>query len=80
MLLKVQVFRGVGLIRDTVMKDRSVFETVGGYIHSDPSSRPRRLVSSGTVFISLCTLIYVVFLCNIGPFIFQVMGMGCKLR
>jgi len=53
---------------------------VGDYIHSDPSSRPRRLVSSGTVFISLCTLIYVVILCNIVPFIFQVMGMGCKLR
>lgn len=29
MLLKVQVFRGGGLIGDTVMKDGSVFETLG---------------------------------------------------
>ena len=29
MLLKVQVFRGGGQIRDTVMKDRIVFETLG---------------------------------------------------
>lgn len=28
-LLKVQVFRDGGLIGDTVMKDRSVFETLG---------------------------------------------------